>query len=65
MNLDIDMDGDEDSSDELGRPLIRDNVLFDANEQPPQQRPANMTPMPRAAQAVQDRDERDMWAELG
>ena len=34
MNLDIDMEGD-DSSDELGRPLIRDNVLFDANEQQP------------------------------
>ena len=64
MNLDIDMEGD-DSSDELGRPLIRDNVLFDANEQQPAQRPAAMTPMPRAAQAVQNRDEEDMWASLG
>lgn len=59
--LDIDMEG-EDPGDELGRPLIRDAVVFDANEE---QRPAAMTPMPRAQQALQDRDAEDVWAELG
>lgn len=53
---------DEDPSDELGRPLINDSVVFDANETP---RPAAMTPMPRAAQAAQDRDAEDVWAEIG
>ena len=54
----------EDPSDELGRPLIRDNVVFDANEES-QTRPAAMTPMPRAVQALQERDTEDVWAELG
>ena len=53
---------DDDPSSELGRPLIHDSVVFDANEE---RRPAVMTPMPRAAQAVQNRDEEDLWAELG
>lgn len=61
MNLDIDMEGD-DSTDDLARPLIRSDVLFDANREA---RPAAMTPMPRAVQAVQDRDAEDVWAELG
>jgi hypothetical protein len=50
------MEGDEPAS-ELVRPLI-----FDAEQE---QRPSAMTPMPRAVQAVQDRDAEDVWAELG
>lgn len=61
LNLDIDMEGEEDS-DELGRPLIRSDVVFDADGEA---RPAHTTSMPRAAQAVQERDTEDMWAELG
>ena len=56
FNLDIDMEGEEPAGD-LRRPLI-----FDAEQE---QRNAAMTPMPRAAQAVQDRDAEDMWAEIG
>ncbi|KIP10137.1 hypothetical protein PHLGIDRAFT_34074 [Phlebiopsis gigantea 11061_1 CR5-6] len=63
LNLDIDMEGEEDPSDELGRPLIRSDVVFDANEEV--RRPTTMTPMPRAAQAAQERDTEDVWAELG
>lgn len=58
--LDIDLD-DSDDDNELARPLVRnENVLFDA-----EQGRAKMTPMPRAVQAVQDRDEEDVWASLG
>ena len=55
------MEADDPTADELGRPLIRDDLVFDADEQ----RPASMTPMPRAVQAVEDRDTEDVWAELG
>jgi len=63
--LDIDMEY-EDEGDELGRPLIRNPVVFDAaaEEQRPQQR-APMSDMPRAAQAARERDAEDVWAELG
>ncbi|KAI0697548.1 hypothetical protein BC835DRAFT_1413584 [Cytidiella melzeri] len=56
LNLDIDMEAEEPAG-ELSRPLI-----FDADQE---QRPAAMTPMPRAVQAVEDRDAEDVWAELG
>ncbi|KAH9950877.1 hypothetical protein B0H21DRAFT_406446 [Amylocystis lapponica] len=61
--LDIDMEDDE-HDDELGRPLIRDSVLFDAGEGRPAPR-APLSTMPRAEQAVRDRDDEDVWAELG
>ncbi|THH33125.1 hypothetical protein EUX98_g1070 [Antrodiella citrinella] len=62
--LDIDMEGDEEDGDELGRPLIRNPVVFDAaaDEQAPR---APMSAMPRAAQAIEERDTEDVWAELG
>lgn len=55
FSLDIDLEGDEEERGELSRPLIRDPVVFDASS----------TPMPRAVQAAQERDEEDVWAELG
>lgn len=55
------MEGEEES-DELGRPLIHNPVVFDASEEV---RPSRMTPMPRAVQAAQERDTEDVWAELG
>ncbi|KAL1951427.1 hypothetical protein VTO73DRAFT_576 [Trametes versicolor] len=60
--LDIDM---EDEDEELGRPLMRSDVVFDAAEDPARGARAPMSDMPRAAQAVQDRDMEDMWAEIG
>lgn len=66
MELDVESDDDDDA--ELNRPLVRNPILFDAQEDTPTaaapaRRP--MTDMPRAAQAVRDRDAEDMWAELG
>ena len=55
---------DEDESDDLGRPLIRNPVVFDAGEETPAPR-APITAMPLAVQAVQNRDTEDVWAELG
>jgi len=60
-NLDIDIEDDEES--ELGRPLIRDGVLFDATSRNPTSDAAS--PMPLAAQAAQERGTEDVWAELG
>ena len=67
------MEDEEDAAAELGRPLIRSDVVFDAAAPDEQQQPprtnvqsANALPeMPRAAQAAQERDAEDMWAELG
>ena len=61
-NLDIDIEGDGDEN-ELGRPLIRDGVLFDATNRNPTSNAAS--PMPRAVQAAQERGTEDVWAELG
>jgi hypothetical protein len=55
-------DENEVDDPELGRPLVQDAVLFDAQDD---EQPARMSDMPRAAQAVHDRDEEDVWAELG
>jgi hypothetical protein len=48
----------DDGRDELGRPLV---------PPPPPAIPARTgaSDMPRAAQAVANRDDEDMWAELG
>jgi hypothetical protein len=50
----------------------RENVLFDAGgaaanarREPGHARKKSLTEMPRAAAAVRERDEEDMWAELG
>ena len=61
VNLDIDIEDDDES--ELGRPLIRDGVLFDATSRNPTSDAAS--PMPRAVQAAQERGTEDVWAELG
>lgn len=58
-SLDIDIEGDGEERGELGRPLIQDPVVFDAEER------TYASPMPRAVQASQERDEEDVWAELG
>lgn len=64
LALDIDMEDEEDAG-ELGRPLIRSDVVFDAGEEQPRNpRPPMHTDMPRAVQAAQERDDEDLWAGL-
>ena len=63
MNLDIDIEEEDEEEGELGRPLIRDGVLFDASSRNPTSDAAS--PMPRAVQAAQERGTEDVWAELG
>ncbi|KAG1757135.1 hypothetical protein EDB19DRAFT_1890950 [Suillus lakei] len=59
-SLDYDLEDDnEDDDPELGRPLVQDAVLFDAQDD---EQPASMSDVPRAAH---DRDDEDVWAELG
>ncbi|KAI0003644.1 hypothetical protein BJV74DRAFT_764084 [Russula compacta] len=65
VSLDMDLELSDDESDGLHTPLHRNAVLFDAQGG---QRPSQRGPipdMPRAAQAARERDEEDMWAELG
>ncbi|KAG6332593.1 hypothetical protein ID866_6499 [Astraeus odoratus] len=61
-DLDLDLE-DEDEDAELGRPLVQDSPLFDAQGE--EERRARMTSMPRAAQGILDRDTEDVWAEIG
>ncbi|KAH0837998.1 hypothetical protein J3R83DRAFT_6236 [Lanmaoa asiatica] len=62
-SLDLDLDDeDEDADAELGQPLVGEPVLFDEQEDA---QPRKMSDMPRAAQAIRERDEEDVWAELG
>ncbi|KAI0719944.1 hypothetical protein C8T65DRAFT_634405 [Cerioporus squamosus] len=64
LALDLDLDDEEDAG-ELGQPLMRSDVVFDAGDEPPRTQRAPMTDMPRAVQAAQERDEEDVWASLG
>ncbi|KAH7909785.1 hypothetical protein BJ138DRAFT_1136404 [Hygrophoropsis aurantiaca] len=60
-SLDIDLEDDEEDP-ELGRPLVQNPVLFDAQGD---DRPSRMSDMPHAVQATYQRDDEDIWAELG
>ncbi|RPD82402.1 hypothetical protein L226DRAFT_25057 [Lentinus tigrinus ALCF2SS1-7] len=64
LALDLDLEDEEDAG-ELGRPLMRSDVVFDAGDEPSRTQRAPMTDMPRAVQAAQERDEEDVWASLG
>jgi hypothetical protein len=63
--LEVDLDLSDGESDGLPSPLHRNDVLFDAQsgQQPTQRGP--VSDMPRAVQGARERDEEDMWAELG
>ena len=65
VSLDMDLDLSDDESDLHHTPLPRSSVLFDARgeQRPPQRGPTS--DMPRAVQSARERDEEDMWAELG
>jgi len=58
-NLDIDIESDEEEDPELGRPLVRNPVVFDADQ------PQPLSEMPLATRALENRDDEDVWAELG
>jgi hypothetical protein len=58
-SLDIDVEAGDEEGGDVSQPLIRDSVVFDAEET------TAPTPMPRAVEAIRDRDEEDVWAELG
>ncbi|KAH9044517.1 hypothetical protein EDB85DRAFT_2105441 [Lactarius pseudohatsudake] len=63
VSLDMDLDLSDDESDGLHHaPLPRNSVLFDTRGE---QRRGPVSDMPRAAQSARERDEEDMWAELG
>ena len=62
IGLDMELDLSDDESDGLQSPLHRNAVLFEA--QNGQQR-GPVSDMPRAVQGARERDEEDMWAELG
>jgi hypothetical protein len=70
LDLEAEYDDDDEDSDPLGRG--RNPVLFDAHEEQPQRPPGvdiQFTDMPQApapqAAHDRDRDEDDVWAELG
>lgn len=65
VGLDMDLDLSDGESDGLQSPLHRNDVLFDAQsgQRPTQRGP--VSDMPRAVQGARERDEEDMWAELG
>jgi hypothetical protein len=56
IGIDLDMD-DEEEEEELGRPLVRNPVVFDAEEGR-----KVMSDMPRV---LEGRELEDVWAELG
>ncbi|KAJ7446450.1 hypothetical protein B0H11DRAFT_2290501 [Mycena galericulata] len=59
--LDLEIESEDEEEQELSRPLIRDPVVFDATEDGR----TELSAMPRAEQAVQERDAEDVWAEIG
>ena len=67
-SLDMDLDDSDGDSDELRASLARNAVVFDAGDEQRGSHRGGMTDMPRAVQAVQavqERDEEDVWAEIG
>lgn len=64
--MDLEFESEDELDGELSRPLVRNSVLFEAEQERAQNEGQEaFTPMPRAAQAVRDRDTEDVWAELG
>ncbi|KAF9056598.1 hypothetical protein BJ165DRAFT_1522496 [Panaeolus papilionaceus] len=66
--MDLEYDSEEEDG-ELHRPLVRNSVLFEAQEDNNHnnRRPVDgaSSNMPKVAQGIRDRDTDDLWAELG
>jgi len=65
VSLDMELDLSDDESDGLHAPLHRNAVLFDAQDDQQHGQRGPMSDMPRVVQAARERDEEDIWAELG
>jgi len=64
--MEFDVGGDEE--DELNRPLVRNSVVSDVEangRSVGDQNVRDYLDMPRAIQAVRNRDTEDIWAEIG
>lgn len=64
--MEFDVEGDEE--DELSRPLVRNSVVSDVEangRSVGDQNVRDYLDMPRAIQAVRNRDTEDIWAEIG
>jgi len=59
FSLDGDLESDEEDAEQ--QPLVRESVVFDAETLADEERGE----MPRAAQGVHERDQTDIWAEIG
>jgi hypothetical protein len=65
VGLDMELDLSDDESDGLQSPLHRNAVLFDAQNGQNSSQRGPVSDMPRAVQGARERNEEDMWAELG
>lgn len=65
FGLDMELDLSDDESDGLESPLHRNAVLFDAQDGQHSTQRGAVSDMPRAVQGARERDDEDMWAELG
>jgi hypothetical protein len=65
VSLDMDLELSDDENDGLHTPLHRNPVLFDVHESEGPSQRVPVSDMPRALQATRERDEEDIWAELG
>jgi hypothetical protein len=63
--MDLDLSDDESDGLHAHAPLHHNAVVFDAQDDQQDLQRGPMSDMPRAAQATRERDEEDMWAELG
>jgi hypothetical protein len=65
VGLDMVLDLSDDEGDGLESPLHRNAMLFDAQNGQHSTQRGTVSDMPRAVQGARERDEEDMWAELG
>ena len=63
--VDMDLDLSDGESDGLQSPLHRNAVLFDVQGDQRSTQRGPVSDMPRAVQGARERDDEDMWAELG
>ncbi|GAW07078.1 wsc domain-containing protein [Lentinula edodes] len=62
-NLDIDIESDDEDDTELARPLVRNPIVFDA-DQPTRQQREPLSEMPLAAHSLETRDAEDIHVQL-
>jgi hypothetical protein len=65
VSLDMDVELSDDESDGIHSPLHRNQALSDSQESEGPSQRVPVSDMPRLTQAKGERDEEDIWAELG